>query len=55
MIRFIQVIIIALIGIGNAQKTNSIDFVIKNLGVNVDGHFNSFEINIEMNFMHCFI
>ncbi|NRB59633.1 MAG: YceI family protein [Winogradskyella sp.] len=49
MIRFIQVIIIALIGIGNAQKTNSIDFVIKNLGVNVDGHFNSFEINTQFN------
>ncbi len=49
MIRFIQILIIALISIGNAQKTNSIDFVIKNLGVNVDGHFNSFEINTQFN------
>ena len=31
----------------NAQDS-SIDFIIKNLGVNVDGHFNTFTINAEL-------
>lgn len=27
-----------------AQETSSIDFVIRNVGINVDGHFNSFSV-----------
>ncbi|WP_179021387.1 YceI family protein [Winogradskyella forsetii] len=30
-----------------AQNTSSIDFEIKNLGINVDGHFNTFSITAE--------
>jgi polyisoprenoid-binding protein YceI len=32
---------------GFAQKDSSIEFVIKNLGINVDGHFNKFEIKTD--------
>ncbi len=43
----LQLIIICLLSVSIkclAQDTSSIDFIIKNLGVNVDGHFNSFSI-----------
>ncbi|WP_178991546.1 YceI family protein [Winogradskyella schleiferi] len=30
-----------------AQNTSSIDFKIKNFGINVDGHFNTFSITVE--------
>jgi polyisoprenoid-binding protein YceI len=32
------------VSIGFSQNTSAIDFVIKNLGINVDGHFNSFSV-----------
>jgi polyisoprenoid-binding protein YceI len=32
---------------GFGQNDSSIDFTIKNLGINVDGHFNTFTINTE--------
>ena len=32
-----------------AQNSSSIDFVIKNLGFNVDGHFNTFSIDAKFN------
>ena len=32
---------------GFAQKDSGIEFVIKNLGINVDGHFNKFEIKTD--------
>ncbi|WP_138432595.1 YceI family protein [Winogradskyella algicola] len=32
---------------GFSQNNSSIDFIIKNLGINVDGHFNTFTINTE--------
>ncbi|WP_299129149.1 YceI family protein [uncultured Winogradskyella sp.] len=49
MIRLLQILIILISFSGSAQKKNSIDFVIKNLGINVDGHFNTFEIKTEFN------
>ena len=33
---------------GFSQNSSSIDFVIKNLGINVDGHFNTFTISPEL-------
>ena len=35
--------------IGFSQNTSSIDFVISNLGINVDGHFNSFSVVTKFN------
>lgn len=35
-------------GAANAQDSN-IDFTIKNLGINVDGHFNEFIISVDFN------
>lgn len=35
--------------LGFAQSGSSIDFVIKNLGINVDGNFNEFSISAEFN------
>ncbi len=32
---------------GFSQANSSIDFIIRNLGVNVDGHFNTFTINAD--------
>ena len=49
MVRSVQILIILLSFFGTAQKTNSIDFVIRNLGINVDGHFNTFQINTTFN------
>ncbi|WP_431157119.1 YceI family protein [Winogradskyella poriferorum] len=49
MVRSVQILIILLSFFGTAQKTNSIDFVIRNLGINVDGHFNTFQINTNFN------
>ncbi|APY08403.1 hypothetical protein BWZ20_08880 [Winogradskyella sp. J14-2] len=43
MQRFITLFFICLYFIGYTQES-SIDFVIKNVGVNVDGHFNTFAI-----------
>ncbi len=34
---------------GFSQDTSSINFIIKNLGVNVDGHFNAFSITADFN------
>lgn len=34
---------------GISQNTSSIEFVIKNLGINVDGHFNTFSIATKFN------
>lgn len=42
--RFIFTLLLCLSAIGFAQKS-SIDFEIRNLGINVDGHFNTFTIN----------
>ena len=49
MVRSIQILIILFSFFGTAQNTNSIDFVIRNLGINVDGHFNTFEIDTKFN------
>ena len=35
--------------IGFSQNSSSITFVIKNLGINVDGHFNSFSVTTKFN------
>ena len=35
--------------IGFSQNTSKVDFVIKNLGINVDGHFNSCSITTKFN------
>lgn len=35
--------------IGFSQNTSSIDFVISNFGINVDGHFNSFSVVTKFN------
>lgn len=47
MLRLIRVILIVISILGNAQNVDSIDFTIRNLGVNVDGHFNDFDIKTE--------
>ena len=45
MLRFIKVILLVVFtNLTYAQNTSSVDFVIKNLGVNVDGHFNTFSV-----------
>ncbi len=50
MIRFFKVLLlVAFTSFVNAQNSSSITFVIKNLGVNVDGHFNTFEIDTKFN------
>ncbi len=36
------------ISFGFSQNTSSIDFVIKNLGINVDGHFNTFTVTADI-------
>ncbi|WP_111683257.1 YceI family protein [Winogradskyella tangerina] len=46
MFRLIKVLILVIFAnLSFAQNASSISFVIKNLGVNVDGHFNTFEID----------
>jgi len=45
---YIFTILLFVVLSGFAQ-TSSIDFVIKNLGFNVDGHFNTFTINAKFN------
>jgi polyisoprenoid-binding protein YceI len=37
------------VSIGFSQNTSSIEFVISNLGINVDGHFNAFSITSKFN------
>jgi polyisoprenoid-binding protein YceI len=37
------------VSIGFSQNASSINFVIKNLGINVDGHFNSFSVTTKFN------
>ncbi|WP_422106563.1 YceI family protein [Winogradskyella sp.] len=50
MLRFFKVILLTICtSFGYSQNASSIDFVIKNLGVNVDGHFNTFDIIAEFN------
>lgn len=45
LLRSIQIIIIAcFVAFSQAQNKSAIDFTIKNLGFNVDGHFSSFTI-----------
>lgn len=39
------VIMVCCMPFGMAQQTSSIDFVIKNVGISVDGHFNTFSIS----------
>ncbi len=34
---------------GFSQNTSTIDFVIKNVGINVDGHFNTFSVTTKFN------
>ncbi len=47
MLRFFKVILLVVVtSLCQAQNNSSIDFVIKNLGVNVDGHFNTFSITV---------
>ena len=50
MLRFIVVYLVFICSnFGFSQNISSIDFTIKNLGINVDGHFNTFTINTEFN------
>ena len=50
MLRFFNLILCVVItSFAYTQNTSSIDFIIKNLGVNVDGHFNTFTINAAFN------
>ena len=37
------------VSIGISQNTSTIDFVISNLGINVDGHFNTFSVTTKFN------
>ncbi len=37
------------VSIGFSQNTSTIDFVISNLGINVDGHFNTFSVTTKFN------
>lgn len=43
-----SIIFCCFISFGFSQNTSRIDFVIKNLGINVDGHFNTFTIITEI-------
>ena len=50
MLRLVQVLLfVAFSFFANTQDNASISFTIKNLGVNVDGHFNTFSINATFN------
>ena len=50
MFRFIKLLLlVAFTSFSFAQNSSSVTFVIKNLGVNVDGHFNTFEIDANLN------
>jgi len=50
MFRFLVVtLFVVFTNFGYTQNTSSINFVIKNLGVNVDGHFNTFSIIVDFN------
>jgi len=40
----LSILFCCFISFGFSQNTSSIDFVIKNLGINVDGHFNTFTV-----------
>ena len=42
------IILCCSISFGFSQNTSSIDFVIKNLGINVDGYFNTFTIIVDI-------
>jgi polyisoprenoid-binding protein YceI len=42
-------VFIAVFSLGCAQNTSSIDFVIRNFGISVDGHFNTFTVNATFN------
>lgn len=46
--RLVFIILCCFISFGFAQNTSSIDFVIKNLGINVDGYFNTFTISAKI-------
>ena len=37
------------VSIGFSQNSSTIDFIISNLGINVDGHFNTFSITTKFN------
>ena len=41
----LYVLLFCSVSTGFSQNTSSINFVIKNLGVNVDGHFNTFSVS----------
>jgi len=43
----ISILFLFVFTLGFSQNISSIDFVIKNLGINVDGHFNTFTISSE--------
>lgn len=49
MLRIIKISIIIFLSFGYAQDKASIDFTIKNLGINVDGYFDGFEIKATLN------
>ena len=53
MLRFIFFLFLGCcFSIGSSQNNSSIDFVIRNLGINVDGHFNDFTIEAHFNAQH---
>ena len=43
------VLLCCFVSLGFSQNTSTIDFVISNLGINVDGHFNSFSVTTKFN------
>jgi len=43
------VICFSYLSVGFSQSKSSIDFVIRNFGINVDGHFNTFNIETDFN------
>jgi len=44
----LSILFCCFISFGFSQNTSSIDFVIKNLGINVDGHFNTFTVTADI-------
>lgn len=47
-IRLSIILVLGFVLLSFSQQSSNIDFVIRNLGVNVDGHFNTFTINAEL-------
>ncbi|MDB2463029.1 hypothetical protein N9W61_02905, partial [Algibacter sp.] len=46
---FLSLLFCCCLSSGFSQNTSSVGFIIRNLGINVDGHFDSFTINTDLN------